>query len=1211
MRPKRLEIEGLQSFREAQTIDFDTLGATGLFGIFGPTGSGKSTILDAITFALYGKVKRAERGTQGVIHANLNRARVAFTFSIGPAEKRKTFRVERTYQRKKGHDSACEPKVVRLLEITAAGDIPVADRASEVSHRIESLLGLNHEDFTRAVVLPQNSFQEFLLLDNAKKREMLERIFYLEEYGQQLWEKLNRKMSRLRRRIDRLAGEQAAYQGATAEDLERARTALTRAEQEKTRVEKELELLEPKYLEAREVWQLVQELEQVEEKEQRHLAVRDMISNKKQRLEKAAAAAGLLPQIQERQEAEAKLREAETQLREVTEQLAGVLADLEGTRQQYQELRRKTAAEQPRLVEWKTRLQEALTVQAEIDAGRKQLDELEKTAARLQAGSEAKKAKIDLAKQALTGLEEEIKKQRQELESLRVAPEYREQMLAGVRQEQEVETLELKVRALETDIDTLDSQIARLEQELEQNGAEVKKLNTARDTILEALAAEPAGDDAVGTLTRDAVLQRREELHGLEMLSRVLEEKEAALEGLKAKMIKQAEEKKRLGETRDRLEKEKREAARRREQARLALEKAMAAVERDAACRLSRKLKAGEPCPVCGSVSHPQPAVPDTGATLEELEQQRLDAEQQAEAAEQALKDRENACLAAGEQDRILTGQIEQNQNELEEKTAEYREIKQQLPPELQALNLTQLAAALAHRAEVIEKQLEAIANREKRMAELQTEKQKIEAALVQAQLAEQERQTELKVNRENREQKQALYREANRSFMEKKRQYLEFLERYRINSATAELERLADRDRRFSAGQKKLDEKVDDSGRKSEYLKQLQEELRKLESERIRAEADSSSMRCRIEEKETRLRQLAGDHDPAATIKEIEAKMEAGQRQEEACREKLTALENRYQELTTRKTLLDQEQTFHTGRIQALTAKLEQLFAATGFADSESVLQSIIPDEELEALQGEINAFEQEAQNIRAEKQVLRKKIGKRWITEAEWDRTRTAYQELLAKKEDCVAGCELARNNFRQLQEKHEKWKLLTENCGELEQKYGLWEQIQKLLRAERGKDNSFIDYIAEERLRYVAAKATEILGEMTKYKYALELDPDTGFLIRDYTNGGVHRMASSLSGGETFVTSLALALALSEQIQLKGQSPLEFFFLDEGFGTLDQQMLDTVMDALERLSSRDRVIGLISHVPELRSRMARRLIVEPPSLQGEGSRVRLEKA
>jgi exonuclease SbcC len=176
MRPKSLEIEGLQSFRDKQKIDFDALGETGLFGIFGPTGSGKSTILDGITFALYGRVKRAERGTQGIINANFKMAKVTFTFELLKEGIRKTYRVERTYQRKKGSENSCEPKVARLLEITGVGDIPICDKASEVTAGIEELIGLSHDDFTRAVVLPQ-TFSGVSFLVNAKKKRNAERYF--------------------------------------------------------------------------------------------------------------------------------------------------------------------------------------------------------------------------------------------------------------------------------------------------------------------------------------------------------------------------------------------------------------------------------------------------------------------------------------------------------------------------------------------------------------------------------------------------------------------------------------------------------------------------------------------------------------------------------------------------------------------------------------------------------------------------------------------------------------------------------------------------------------------------------------------------------------------------------------------------------------------------------------------------------------------------
>jgi len=149
-----------------------------------------------------------------------------------------------------------------------------------------------------------------------------------------------------------------------------------------------------------------------------------------------------------------------------------------------------------------------------------------------------------------------------------------------------------------------------------------------------------------------------------------------------------------------------------------------------------------------------------------------------------------------------------------------------------------------------------------------------------------------------------------------------------------------------------------------------------------------------------------------------------------------------------------------------------------------------------------------------------------------------------------------------------------------------------------------------MAEDRLRDIIAEASGYLQTMTRFRFALELDSEMSFIIRDQLNGGEARQAASLSGGETFMASLALALALSSQIQIRGQSRLEFFFLDEGFGSLDSGMLDQVMDSLERISSPQRLIGLISHVPELRNRIGARLIITPAD-NWSGSRIRLEQA
>lgn len=90
---------------------------------------------------------------------------------------------------------------------------------------------------------------------------------------------------------------------------------------------------------------------------------------------------------------------------------------------------------------------------------------------------------------------------------------------------------------------------------------------------------------------------------------------------------------------------------------------------------------------------------------------------------------------------------------------------------------------------------------------------------------------------------------------------------------------------------------------------------------------------------------------------------------------------------------------------------------------------------------------------------------------------------------------------------------------------------------------------------------------------------------------------------------MTSLSLALALSAQIQLRGQYPPQFFFLDEGFGTLDPELLDTVITSLEKLHDDRLAVGIISHVPELRARLPRKLVVIPAGDAGAGSKVVLE--
>ena len=153
---------------------------------------------------------------------------------------------------------------------------------------------------------------------------------------------------------------------------------------------------------------------------------------------------------------------------------------------------------------------------------------------------------------------------------------------------------------------------------------------------------------------------------------------------------------------------------------------------------------------------------------------------------------------------------------------------------------------------------------------------------------------------------------------------------------------------------------------------------------------------------------------------------------------------------------------------------------------------------------------------------------------------------------------------------------------------------------------KKRAFLDYVANEYLEDVTRSASATLLKLTSGGYGLAYDGE--FFVTDNKNGGALRSVNTLSGGETFLVSLSLAFSLSTYICAKSDRPIEFFFLDEGFGTLDEKLVDVVMDVLEKLRSKHFSIGLISHVEELKHRIDNKIIVSGAT-DRSGSSVRVE--
>ena len=212
MKPIKLKIKGLNSFMEEQTIDFEKLTDRGFFGIFGPTGSGKSTILDGITLALYGNVSRK---SSNYINTNCDRLNVNFEFQISGAEV-KRYVVDREFRRK--NDGSINSGKCKIVDITNGEEV-LADGVKTINKKVEEIIGLNLEDFTRTVVLPQGKFSEFLKLEGKDRRDMLERLFNLEQYGDNLSRKLSSKISGERTENSVLIGQLSGYSDISEDKL--------------------------------------------------------------------------------------------------------------------------------------------------------------------------------------------------------------------------------------------------------------------------------------------------------------------------------------------------------------------------------------------------------------------------------------------------------------------------------------------------------------------------------------------------------------------------------------------------------------------------------------------------------------------------------------------------------------------------------------------------------------------------------------------------------------------------------------------------------------------------------------------------------------------------------------------------------------------------------------------------------------------------------
>ena len=264
---------------------------------------------------------------------------------------------------------------------------------------------------------------------------------------------------------------------------------------------------------------------------------------------------------------------------------------------------------------------------------------------------------------------------------------------------------------------------------------------------------------------------------------------------------------------------------------------------------------------------------------------------------------------------------------------------------------------------------------------------------------------------------------------------------------------------------------------------------------------------------------------------------------------------------------------------------RFRDLLSGGGFSSGEAANALLAKYGDEEVAQERVKSFREEFASVKAGYEKLKDlpQIEKREV-----EILKTALKEAERESEECVTALALKKDELIRAEESLQTKRTFEKELRKNEKEKALCERLKKLLEG-----NKFMEFVAEEYLTSVAQNASGRLLSLTNGQYFLRYDG--GFFVGDNLHGGALRGVNTLSGGETFLVSLSLALSLSQEICTRNLRSSEVFFLDEGFGTLDARLVDTVMDSLEKLKGDRFSIGIISHVEELKHRINRKLTVK----------------
>ncbi|PZL70397.1 SMC family ATPase [Enterococcus plantarum] len=1033
MKPLTLTLKNFGPYI-AETIDFNKFEDSSLFLISGKTGSGKTTIFDGMSYALFGESSgklRQGKEMRSTFADPSEPTEVHLAFSHGDHLYEITRKPEQELYKKRGDGTRTQSAKISLIVKDSSGkELREYTKRREVDSFIQELLHLDATQFAQIVLLPQGEFRTFLIANSNDKEKVLRNLF-----GTQLYQNLNEQLKTQLKAVNKgieatqqliqAKLDQLYWQEPLPEDLS--------VEEQLAELKLQQEMMIKEQENGKSELTILQK--QKSSKEQEKFALEELANTfaKQSQLKKQKE------ELDQATEMIEKLRTEEQQLQWV---------------KNHQGLIEKIDEKTKLILTYEKELKENRTDQ-EIQQQR-----IQKWESAQQENSD-QIADINRAKERVTTLQFQI-------------PLYEEQekvssMLKKDSLELEVVTsklTEIRGTQLKTEQEyQLERSVIERQNQIEKEQLELERHQEQWQTFLENFEIQQQ--------------LKAKEITINEQLSTKNEELKLSI-----------------------IEKEKiyQDAAKQKsEWAKMQIS------------RLSLFLVEGEPCPVCGSVEHPN-----------QNEHQEFSLEE-IQAIENQLNDIEEIAQKQEAKVAKLQAEVSQTKNNEEELKKELERQNKKIHSlfeQLQAKQIIALKEPLT--AEGIE---QTTSDFQTLSVKLEDELERIEAA----------------------------------------------------KNRIIELEKiLKEQQAKVSEQEIIVSEKQQEQAANQTKLKTITEQLINEELTLVEIKNDQKQLEQQISQWETQK-------------EEIDTQLRKH-------KEHLLLLKNS-------ETHLAKEQTANLSEKQALEKQFLEVLKESSFELDENIVRILLREvPKLEAIKEELTDFDKKKDQLIFQLAELEQKLE---------NKEEPEITSLLEEIETVTASLQMKEANYYQQQEKIQANETVQKQVKELissvEQQ---WEEVTALhqlattVNGDNPRKTSLERYVLQTYLEEVLKIANQRLGLLTNNRYQFELNQDsgsyknqTGLEINVYDdNAGSTRSAHTLSGGESFIAALALALSLAEVIQEQaGGVLIEALFIDEGFGSLDEEALEMAMEALETIENEGRMIGIISHVSELKARIPQQLQIK----------------